>query len=374
MRRTCAAAAVCLAIGLLAGCRRDDQIQNYQTPKETAPPPATAPAMPMMGADSLPVPANAAPPHWTTPAGWQEMPPNGVRLGDFVVPGTDGKKAEVTITTFPGEVGGALANVNRWRQEVGLGPIAENEIASDKVVVDSSEGKLYDLAGAAERTVVAMIPRGGSTWFYKMRGDPDVVSGAKQVFLQFLSSVHFAGNQPATTATDPHAGMSGMGAGMAGMSGMTGMGMGAPAAGASDAEPKWSVPANWVEGTPGPMVRKSFSIAGEAGQKAVVSISVLAGEGGGILANVNRWRGQLSLPAIAEDALPKNTASLEVPGARATMVDFSGTDAAGQPTRMVAVSVTRSDQTWFYKLTGAGAVVDREKDAFVKFVQSVSYP
>jgi hypothetical protein len=56
------------------------------------------------------------------------------------------------------------------------------------------------------------------------------------------------------------------------------------------------------------------------------------------------------------------------------MVDFTGTDAAGQPTRMIAMSVTRNDQTWFYKLTGAGAVVDREKDAFVKFVQSVSYP
>jgi hypothetical protein len=82
----------------------------------------------------------------------------------------------------------------------------------------------------------------------------------------------------------------------------------------------------------------------------------------------------LSLPPIAEGALPANTASLAVPDAKATMVDFAGTDAAGQPTRMVAVSVARSDQTWFYKLTGAGPVVEREKDAFVKFVQSGRYP
>ena len=219
-----------------------------------------------------------------------------------------------------------------------------------------------------------MVPREGSSWFFKMRGDPSVVAGAKPVFLQFLSSVHFAGNQPAPTAADPHAGMAGMGAGMPGMSGMPGMGMDAAPAAASDTEPKWSTPTNWVESTPGPMVRRSFAVAGEGGQKAVVSISVLSGEGGGILANVNRWRGQLSLPAIAEDALPKVAVPLEAQGGKATMVDFSGTDAAGQPIRMVAVSVPHGAQTWFYKLTGAGAVVEREKDGFVKFVQSVSYP
>ena len=331
--------------------------------------------MPMMAANATPVPAASAAPRWTTPAGWQEVPPNGVRLGDLVVPGPDGKKAEVTITSFPGDVGGALANVNRWRHEVGLGDIAENEVVSEKAVVDSNEGKLYEMAGAAERTVVAMIPRDGDSWFFKMRGDKDVVAGAKPVFLQFLSSVHFGGNQPAATPADPHAGMAGMGmgAGMPGMTGMTGMGAGMAAA-ASDAEPKWSAPATWTETTPGPMVKKSFSIAGEASQKAVVTISVLQGEGGGTLANVNRWRGQLSLPPIAEDGLAKITESLEASGVKAPMVDFTGTDAASQPTRMVAVIVAHGGQTWFYKLTGAGAVVGREKDAFVKFVQSVRYP
>jgi hypothetical protein len=153
-----------------------------------------------------------------------------------------------------------------------------------------------------------------------------------------------------------------------------GAGAGLPAAGSSGGEPKWEAPATWTESTPGPMVTKSFSIAGDAGQKAVVSISVLAGEGGGMLANVNRWRGQLSLPALAEDALPKAAESLDVLGGKGTLVDFTGTNAAGQPSRMVAVSVTHGAQTWFYKLMGDGAVVNREKAAFTRFVQTVSYP
>jgi hypothetical protein len=65
---------------------------------------------------------------------------------------------------------------------------------------------------------------------------------------------------------------------------------------------------------------------------------------------------------------------LESPGGNSTLVDFTGTDAASQPIRMVAVSVPHGGQTWFYKLTGAGAVVSREKDAFAKFVQTVHYP
>ena len=100
----------------------------------------------------------------------RKLPPTSIRLGNFVVPGPGDKKAEVTITSFPGDVGGTLANVNRWRHEVGLGDIAEKDIASEKAVVDSNEGKLFEFAGPSERTVVAMIPRDGASWFFKMRG------------------------------------------------------------------------------------------------------------------------------------------------------------------------------------------------------------
>jgi hypothetical protein len=372
MKLSCAVISACLVTGLLAGCRRDNQIKSYDAPKEPdAPAPAAqnqaTPGMSMMGADAPPVPVNAAPIHWATPPAWKEMPPTSIRLGNFVVPGPGDKKAEVTITSFPGDVGGTLANVNRWRHEVGLGDVTENDVASEKIVVDANEGKLYEMAGASERTVVAMIPRDGASWFFKMRGDADVVAGARPAFLEFLKSVHFGGSDAAATKADPHAGMSGMGMGMG-----TGMGMAAP--GNPNDQLKWNAPANWIETPPGAMVMKSFSIAGDAGQKAVVSISVLSGEGGGTLANVNRWRKQLSLPDIAEDALPTVTQSLDVLGGKATMVDFTGTDAGGQPGRMVAVSVPHGGQTWFYKLTGSGAVVSREKDAFTQFVQTVRYP
>ena len=121
------------------------------------------------------------------------------------------------------------------------------------------------------------------------------------------------------------------------------------------------------------MVQKSFSVSGDAAQKASVSISVLDGIGGGTLANVNRWRGQLSLPPITDADLPADTKSVDVLGGQATVVDFTGTDKTGQPSRLIAAIVPHGQSTWFYKLMGDGTVVEREKPGFIKFVQTVQY-
>jgi hypothetical protein len=356
-----------LVVALVAGCKRDNQIQTYQAPKDQPAAPVAAPAPPgsMMGADAQSVPINKAPFHWTIPAGWTENPPNGIRLGDVDVPGPGGKPAKIAVTSFPGDVGGILPNFNRWRREIGLPEVSETEITSEKISVDSSEGTLYDLSGAAERTVVAWVMRDGASWFFKLRGPLDVVATAKPAFLDLLKTVHFGGADAAPVASNPHAGMDmgGMGAGMAT----------APTVSPGNL-PQWNVPANWTETPPGMMVTKSYSIPDASGQKAAVSISVLGLTGGGTLANVNRWRRQLKLDEITEATLPQNTQSLDVLGGKATLVDFTGTDAAGQTSEMVAAAVPHGDQTWFYKLTGPPALVSQQKSAFVKFVQEVSYP
>jgi len=41
---------------------------------------------------------------------------------------------------------------------------------------------------------------------------------------------------------------------------------------------------------------------------------------------------------------------------------------------MVAASVPRDGQTWFYKMMGDTQVVEQQKVGFIKFVQTVKYP
>jgi hypothetical protein len=50
-----------------------------------------------------------------------------MRLATYIAPDPGGP-VEVAVTRFGGRVGGALANINRWRGQMGLGPIGEDEL------------------------------------------------------------------------------------------------------------------------------------------------------------------------------------------------------------------------------------------------------
>ena len=123
------------------------------------------------------------------------------------------------------------------------------------------------------------------------------------------------------------------------------------------------------------MLLAKFLVPGTGDAKADVNISSLAGTGGGMLANINRWRGQLKLDPVDESGLETQLVPLDASGAKAMVADLSGTNAkTGQPTRLVGVIVPIGAQTWFYKMMGDPGVVDKEKAAFLQFVQTVKYP
>ena len=303
------------------------------------------------------IPVNSSPIQWTVPDGWQQLPPDGVRLGNFAVTGKNGGAVAVAITSFPGEVGTELDNVNRWRTQLGMEPVEQNGISSVPVTVDSVEGKLYDLVGGKARTVVALVRRNDATWFFKMTGESAAVDETKPAFLEFLKSIRFAaavGAETAVAAATPSP---------------------APvaASAADDSSPKWNVPSDWVEKPASAMLFKSFAITGNSGGNAAVTVSFFPGAVGGTLANVNRWRGQMGVDAVEDAQLGSVTETLETAGGKAKLVDIEGTgDKAGQ--RLVAVIVPHGDNTWFYKLLGEKTIVAKEKDSFVNFVKTVQYP
>src|SRR5260370_37078780 len=107
----------------LAGCGRND-IQVYRVSRETAPPEAPAPMAPHSG-DA----ADSASPRlqWKLPAGWEEVAPGEMRVASFRIAGKNAKLADVGIVPLPGLAGSDLANVNRWRGQVGQPPVSEDE-------------------------------------------------------------------------------------------------------------------------------------------------------------------------------------------------------------------------------------------------------
>ncbi len=185
---------------------------------------------------------------------------------------------------------------------------------------------------------------------------------------------------PATpaAAAQPHAAPSGLPAGHPAMPADTGAPAASPGADMASTPVikadgpglKWTAPATWHSKPASAMRKASYSVEGDAGATADVAITAFPGDVGGELANVNRWRGQLSLPAVAEADLASVVTRREQSGLHLTIVDFSS--AEGQ--RMIAALVPYNGATWFFKLTGPAPLVAREKDAFLAFLGSIQTP
>jgi hypothetical protein len=281
-----------------------------------------------------------------------------MRVGNFLI-SNGNKQAEVSIVPFPGDVGTELSNVNRWRNQTGLSDISEADISSENVSIGDAAGKLYDLPGSDLQTIAAILEKDGTTWFFKMQGSKELVAQNKPAFVEFLKSIHF----DSAHSEEPGIAAKPVSTNVKHIPDET-----------SSGEPKWEIPEGWRKAPATPMILKNFSV-GEGEHEARISISVFPGDVGGPLANVNRWRGQLSLEPIDEAGLAKATSSIDVLGGKATLVDMTGTDGkTGKPTRMIAAMVPRKEQTWFYKMMGDDSTVAREKEAFVKFVQTAHYP
>lgn len=365
-----------------AGCF-GDQIKVYRVAKEqNQPMQMTAPALPTdspnptlppghpdisgMAASSAGAAAQS-PLTWTTPSGWTEMPAGEMRVASFKVSGADGKQADVSVIPLGGMAGTDLGNVNRWRGQVGLPEITETELqkSAQNVEANGQPAQLYDVAGtnpsSGDKTrIVGVIQhRPDATWFYKMTGDADLVEQQKPAFIEFLKSLKMQPAQAQAEMPSGHPAVGDMGA--------------APAASASvshEGQPKWEVPQGWQEVSGGQFLVAKFNLAGDGGASASVNVSSSAGDGGGLAANVNRWRGQLGLPASSEIT----ATTVQVTSGEAKRVEIEGTSAqTGRPAKLIGVMVSQSDRVWFYKLMGDPKLVESQKDAFVKFVQSAKY-
>ena len=352
------------------GCGRNEA-QTYRVPKETK--------------------------KSTLPNGWEEAPRGEMRVASFRARGEGGKTADISVIPLPGVAGSDLANVNRWREQVGLSPVPEAELAksAQPVEVGGEKGQIYDLAGKnpassdPTRIVAAIVRKDGSAWFFKMNGDDALVTKQKPVFLEYLKSFNWqSASEPVASGESQlppsHPPIGNLPAPAQGASSesalppshppignLTASGQ-TPAASAADPQkPQWQVPSGWKEIDGGPFLISKFTTGSG---DATVNVSMSAGEGGGLAANVNRWRGQLGLGDLSNDQLADQAASVEIPGGKATFVDMAGTDArSGQKARLIAAVVPRGQQTWFYKLMGTPATVEANKETFMTFVKGVKY-
>lgn len=139
-------------------------------------------------------------PSWDIPTSWQAQPASSMLLARFAITDQELGKAEVTVSSFPGDVGGLLANVNRWRNQLGLAPVSEADLTKVTTPLDLNgvkatlveiENKKNGTGPQSNRLIVAVVAREGHTWFFKMMGDDRVIVKEKAAFLKFVQSVRY---------------------------------------------------------------------------------------------------------------------------------------------------------------------------------------
>ena len=138
----------------------------------------------------------------------------------------------------------------------------------------------------------------------------------------------------------------------------------------------YETPEGWTEVAPTQFRNPNF-VAGASGEIECY-VSVLAGGGGGLLVNVNRWRGQMGQEPFSDEEFGELSQAFILEH-EAVIVDFEGTfTGMGQAApkegyRLTGALVETSDRSVFIKMTGPSEAVEAQKDHFARFVQSLRF-
>lgn len=242
---------------------------------------------------------------WTAPKDWQEEKGAGMRHATFRI---GSKGLELTVIPLGKEFGSILDNINRWRGQIGLRPITQGDLAtvSREFKWDGGSGLLVEMTGVEVGKAGKMPP--------------------------------FAGKAAAAAPPAPPA--------------------------PSRLPFRYELPSGWKEGTPtNSLIVAAFEVP-DGGKLTVVP---LAGQGGSLISNVNRWRGQVGLPPVKEEEMQKELKYLQVGGQKSPYVEAKGRES------LLVVAVPQGGTTWFFKLQGPAEVVAKQKPTFEAFLASIRF-
>lgn len=311
----------------VAGCGKAEEVRRYRAPKEpawrmlaaivpgsgatwffkaTGPTDLVGPRQDEIVAFLRTLKSAEGELRWTLPAGWSEEKGAGDRQSSLTI-GTRDPKLEMTVVKLAGDGGGMLANVNRWRDQMGLEKIKAEALdgAIRKIEAEGLQISLVDLSGP-KRPVMRAPPHAGGQ---------------------------------ARTAPPP---------GQPSLDDVRGMF-------------RYELPAGW-EDVPQPGQGRIFEFrAGEA----LVTFSILGGEGGGLAANLNRWRQQAGLEPVPDDQAAAWTRQVRFLGR-----DGWSTEAIGKDRAVVVTFGLNPEFSMFLKLDGTPDAVRAQRAAFDAFASS----
>lgn len=142
---------------------------------------------------------------WDVPEGWEQQPASMMRDINLVF-GAEGQ-GECYVARLPGAGGGLVANVNRWRGQMGADPLSAEEVESlprktlfgQPATFVSVDGDFSPGMGSNEvredyRMLGLILASEAGAVFVKMTGPRDLVAANREKFDQFVSSIDVSMN------------------------------------------------------------------------------------------------------------------------------------------------------------------------------------
>ncbi|MCO4782278.1 MAG: hypothetical protein KC646_08110 [Candidatus Cloacimonetes bacterium] len=135
---------------------------------------------------------------------------------------------------------------------------------------------------------------------------------------------------------------------------------------ATSSELTWKAPTGWKEIKGNSIRLVSFKIA----ENAECTFIVLSGQAGGLLSNVNRWRGQIGLSQIGEPAVKKAATLVKTPLADAQM--FKLVNPNNKDLAFIASIIPKGSSTLFVKLAAPSDMIPSLEGPYLELLKSIS--
>lgn len=256
-------------------------------------------------------------PEWGLPEGWKEEPGSAMRFATLRIE-TDAKPLEMSVIPLPTGAGSIdeylLSNVNRWRGQMGLGPLPKEGLDNGVIKFDLDDTQVWLVSFEGR---MSEQPMGGAPFAGKGGGPRTVPTPPDRSSLPFTSEL----------------------------------------------------PEGWKPTPAGQMQLATFEVR-DGGRQATISVSTA---GGDLVANINRWRGQVQLDPAEPAEIENQMRKIDVGGNEGALVELVGPESAQPRKSILGVVVEAQGRQWFIKLLGDAALAEREKKHFEEFVQSIRF-
>lgn len=252
-------------------------------------------------------------PQWELPPSWVQSSDAGQPLPAVSVE-VDGIRLPLSVIQLA--TGSApeaiLDHVNRWRQQMRLATISLDELATQTTAVPVA---------------------GGTAILVNLMGR----------YVQDPSS-HSLRREPADRSSADNA----------------------------DAWVRYTAPPDWNEEPPPPFSQLAFGV-GSGPRKVTITVSLLRGEGGGVLANFNRWRQQVGLPPITDQQLAESVESITVDGVAGQYLEAAADGENPASEAIYGWIGLQQDRSWFVRLRGNAQLAAEQRTAFRDFLKSIQF-